>query len=261
LTGGGTVIVSRRPAATPVPDPNTVLGRSVGLLGAFRAGDGALTLAEIHTRTGFPKPTAYRLLNQLAGWGLLERDENGYRLGLRLFELGQLVPPHHRIGSALGPVLRRLHSTTGLTVHLAVLDQTDVVYLDKLEATGAPPVASRVGGRLPAHCTAVGKAVLAHAPPTVARAVLERGLPRRSPRTLVVPSLFLGQLDAARHNGFAHDDEESAVGISCVAAPIFDRDRQPVAALSVTARSHDARHRQVVRAVIRAAADATGRLA
>lgn len=236
-----------------------MLGRSVELLGAFRAGDGTLTLAEIHTRTGIPKPTAYRLLNQLAGWGLLERDDNGYRLGLRLFELGQLVPQRHRIGSTVGPVLRRLHSTTGLTVHLAVLDHADVVYLDKLDGSGAPPVASRVGGRLPAHCTAVGKAVLAHAPPTSTSAVLNQGLARRAPRTVVAPRLFLGQLDAVRRNGFARDEEESAVGISCVAAPIFDRNQQAVAALSVTARTHDARRRHAVQAV-RTAATEAGRL-
>lgn len=252
---------SRKPATTPAPDSNTVLGRSVGLLDAFRVGDGTLTLAEIHARTGIPKPTAHRLLNQLAGWGLLERHQEGYRLGLRLFELGQRVAQHHSIGLTVGPVLRRLQSSTELTVHLAVLDRADVVYLEKLDAPGAPLVPSRAGGRLPAHCTAVGKAVLAHAPSGAVRAVLTRGLHRRSPRTVVVPRLFLGQLDAARRNGFARDDEECAVGISCVAAPIFDRNQQPVAALSVTARTHDVCREYAVQAVQSAAAEATRRLA
>jgi IclR family transcriptional regulator, acetate operon repressor len=244
----------------PAPDPNTVLGRAVGLLDAFEAGDGALTLAEIHARTRMPKPTAYRLLNQLAGWGLVERHQDGYRLGMRLFELGQLVPQHHRIGPTVGPVLRRLQKSTGLTVHLAVLDATDIVYLEKLAAPGEPPIASRVGGRLPAHCTAVGKAVLAHTPSDSVRAVLTRGLHRRSPRTVVVPGLFLGQLEAVRRSGFARDDEECAVGISCVAAPIFDRNRRPIAALSVTARTHDIWHGRAVHAVQSAAAEATRQL-
>jgi DNA-binding IclR family transcriptional regulator len=207
-----------------------------------------------------PKPTAYRLLTQLAGWGLVERHQDGYQLGLRLFEMGQLVPQHHRIGPAVGPVLRRLQENTGLTVHLAILDATDIVYLEKLAASDEPPIASRVGGRLPAHCTAVGKAVLAHAPAGSVHAVLTRGLQRRSPRTVVVPGLFLGQLDTARRSGFARDDEECAVGISCVAAPIFDRDRKPIAALSVTARTHDIWHGRAVHAVQSAAAEATRQL-
>lgn len=254
------VTLARQPIVTPASDPNTVLGRSVRLLDAFQAGDGALTLAEIHARTGIPKPTAYRLLNQLAGWGLVERLQDGYRLGLRLFELGQLVPHHRSIGPTLGPVLRQLQSSTGLTVHLAVLDAADIIYLEKLVAPEEPPIASRVGGRLPAHCTAVGKAVLAHASSGSVRAVLSRGLHRRSPRTVVVPGLFLGQLDAVRRYGFARDDEECAVGISCIAAPIFDRDRQPIAALSVTARTPDVRRGRAVQAVQAAAAEATRRL-
>lgn len=261
VRSGASVTPAWRPATTPAPDPNSVLGRSVVLLDAFGAGDGTLTLAEIHARTGMPKPTAHRLLNQLAGWGLVERHQNGYSLGLRLFELGQRVLEHQSITLTVGPVLRRLQSSTELIVHLAVLDRADVVYLDKLDTPGAPPVASRAGGRLPAHCTAVGKAVLAHAPSGSVRAVLTQGLHRRSPRTVVVPRLFLEQLDAARRNGFARDDEECAVGISCVAAPIFDRNQQPVAALSVTGRTHDVRREYAVQAVRSAAAEATRRLA
>ncbi|AZI65867.1 IclR family transcriptional regulator (plasmid) [Rhodococcus qingshengii] len=246
---------------TPAPDPNTVLGRSINLLDAFQAGDGTLTLAEIHARSGIPKPTAHRLLIQLSGWGLVERHHHGYRLGLRLFELGQRVTHQHNFGLSMGPVLQQLRNRTELTVHLALLDHTDVVYLEKLDAPGAPATASRVGGRLPAHCTAVGKAVLAHTPSGLVRQILSNGLERRSPRTVVVPKLFLGQLESTRRNGFARDDEECAVGISCIAAPIFDRNDQPVAALSVTARTDDTRHEHAVRAVLTAAADASRRIA
>lgn len=247
-------------ACAPAPDPNTVIGRSVGLMEAFRPDDGVLTLAEIHARTQMPKPTAYRLLNQLVGWGFLEREQDGYRLGLRLFELGQRVPQHRTISSRVAPVLRHLHTRTGLTVHLAILDRADVVYLEKLDAPGAPAVASRAGGRLPAHCTAVGKAVLAHASSSSVRAVLTRGLQRHSPRTVVVPRLFLGQLEAVRRSGIARDEEEFALGISCVAAPVLDRHRQPVAAISVTARTHHLRRDQTAQAVRSAAAEATRQL-
>ncbi|GAA4804582.1 IclR family transcriptional regulator [Actinomycetospora chlora] len=242
----------------PAADPTSVLARASTLLGAFRPGDASLRLAEIHRRTGMPKPTAHRLLGQLVALGLVDRDDGGgYRLGMRLFELGQLVPGQHGIEDRVAPVLSGLHAATGLTVHLAVLDRTEVVYLHKVSAPGAPPLASRVGGRLPAHPTAVGKAVLAHSPAPLTRAVLDGGLRRLSPRTVVAPTLFLGQLDAVREHGYAREDEESAVGVSCVAAPIFDRGRRAVAAVSVTARTHDVRSTASVHAVRQAAAEAT----
>ncbi|MGW4057742.1 IclR family transcriptional regulator [Amycolatopsis sp. NPDC004747] len=244
----------------PVPSEDSVLGRSMQLLDAFRPDDDALTLAELHRRTGMPKPTAYRLLTQLVGWRLLAREANGYRLGLRLFELGQLVPRQRGIPDLVSPVLTRLHANTGLTVHLAVLDGTDVVYLHKLAAPDGPPMSSRIGGRLPAHCTAVGKVMLAHAPAEHAHAVLDRGLHRQSPRTVVTPAMFLGQLDAARRQGYARDDEEAKVGITCVAAPLFDAGHRVVAAVSVTARTSDARHATSVRAVRLAATAASQRL-
>jgi DNA-binding IclR family transcriptional regulator len=244
----------------PAPSEDSVLGRSMQLLDAFRPDDDALTLAELHRRTGMPKPTAYRLLNQLVGWRLLAREANGYRLGLRLFELGQLVPRHQGIPDIVSPVLARLHAGTGLTVHLAVLDRTDVVYLHKLQAPDGPPMSSRVGGRMPAHCTAVGKAVLAHAPSEYTHAVLDRGLRRQSPRTIVAPAVFLGQLETARRRGYARDDEESKIGVSCVAAPVFDAGHRVVGAVSVTARAHDIQRASSVRAVRLAAAEASQRL-
>ncbi|GAA4707786.1 IclR family transcriptional regulator [Pseudonocardia yuanmonensis] len=247
-------------APTPVPDESTVLGRSIRLLGAFRPGDDVLTLAEIHRRAGVPKPTAHRLLIQLAGWQLVERTPEGYRLGLRLFELGQLAPRPRGLREIVSPVLTRLHDLTGLTVHLAVLDDTEVVYVHKLDVPGAPPLASAIGGRMPAHCTAVGKAVLAHAPAAGTYAVLDKGLRRLTPRTLVTPSLFLDQLRAARQRGYSTDQEESAVGVSCIAAPILDADRRAVAAVSVTARAHDVRSPSTIRAVCAAASDASRRL-
>jgi IclR family transcriptional regulator, acetate operon repressor len=248
------------PSTFTVPSEDSVLGRSATLLGAFRPGDDVLSLAEIHRRTGMPKPTAHRLLNQLAGWRFLDRAADGYRLGLRLFELGQLVPGQHHLRATVAPVLARLHDTTGHTVHLAILDGTDVVYVQKIDAADAPQVASRIGGRIPAHCTAVGKALLAHSPDTV-RVVLDQGLRRRSPRTVAVPALLLRQLDQVRRLGFAREDEETAVGISCVAAPVFDGEGHVAAALSITARASSVRSLSTIAAVRQAAADATRRLA
>ena len=99
---------------------------------------------------------------------------------------------------------------------------------------------------MPAHCTAVGKATFAHAPMALTRSIVDSGLRRRSPRTILAPNLFLGQLEGVRRRGFARDVEESAVGISCVAAPVFGADGRPVAAISVTAWERIASNRRDV---------------
>ncbi|MFC5138979.1 IclR family transcriptional regulator [Actinomycetospora rhizophila] len=242
-------------ATDTLPPATSVLGRGVALLAAFRPHDDALGLAEIHRRTGIPKASAHRLLHQLVDHQLVDRDGDRYRLGLRLFELGALVPRQQGVADAVAPVLTRLHAATGLTVHLAVLDGTEVVYLHKIEAPAGPAVASRTGGRMPAHCTALGKALLAHTPDATAE-VLAAGLRRRTPRTVVTPGRFLGQLAAARHLGHARDDEEARVGISCLAAPVLDARRRPLAAVSVTGRTPRMATASPAAAVHAAAADA-----
>jgi IclR family transcriptional regulator, acetate operon repressor len=119
-------------------------------------------------------------------------------------------------------------------VHLAVPDAIDVVYVQKIDARGGPPIPSRLGGRMPAYCTGVGKAILAHAPHAVLDAVLAAGLRRRAPRTVIAPGLLHKELAAIRERGVAEEHEESTVGIACVAAPILDREGTPVAAVSIT---------------------------
>lgn len=214
------------------------LGRALCLLQAFEPGDTELSLAELARRTKLPKATAHRLLGELAEWELVERTGNGHRLGVRLFELGTLVPLQHRLREAAGPYLADLFEATRSTVHLAVLDGTDVVYVHKLGSRHAPIVATRLGGRMPAYCTGVGKALLAHSAPTAVQQVLGRKLKRRTPRTIVAPGLVLRDLLAVRGRGFAQEHEESTTGIACVAAPVLGADRQAVAAVSITGWAH-----------------------
>ncbi|WP_300015229.1 IclR family transcriptional regulator [Pseudonocardia sp.] len=214
------------------------LGRALRLLRAFEPGDTELSLAELVRRTSLPKATAHRLLGELAEWELVERSGTGHRLGVRLFELGALVPLQHRLRAAAEPYLTDLFESTRATVHLAVLDGSDVVYVHKLGSRHCPVVQSRLGGRMPAYCTGVGKALLAHAPPATVQQVLSDELVRRTPRTVVAPGLVLRELRAARGRGFAVEHEESTRGIGCVAAPVLGTDRQAMAAVSVTGWAH-----------------------
>jgi IclR family transcriptional regulator, acetate operon repressor len=221
--------------------PKSVLSRAFALLTAFRPGDEELTLAELCRRTGLAKATAHRLLAELVEWDVVERTPGGLRLGMRLFELGQLAPRQRGLAEAAAPFLADLFEATRETVHLAILDvpsvpgtAPEVVYLQKLESTSAPRVPSRVGGRMPAYCTGVGKALLAFSPRPVVEQVLAAGLVRRTPRTVVAPGLLDRELAEVRGRGVAEEHEESTVGIACVAAPVLDTAGRALAAISIT---------------------------
>ncbi len=218
----------------PSEPPNSVLARTMTLLTAFRPGDTELTLAELARRTGIPKPTAHRLLAELALWNVVERTPGGIRLGMGLFELGQLAPLQRGLREAAAPFLSDLFEATHETVHRAVPDGVDVVYVQKLAGRHGPRIASRVGGRMPAYCTGVGKAMLAFGPPERLAAVVAAGLTRRTPRTVVAPGLLADELARVRERGVAEEHEESTVGIACVAAPVRDGGPHAVAAISIT---------------------------
>lgn len=204
------------------------------LLTAFRPDDVELSLAELSRRTGLAKSTAHRRLTELAEWELVERTPGGFRLGMRLFELGSLVPRQRGLRETAAPFLADLFEATHETVHLAILDGAEVVYVQKLDSKGGPRVPSRVGGRLPAHCTGVGKALLAFSPQATLDAVLDAGLRRRAPRTVVAPGLLRQELAEIRDRGIAVENEESTVGITCVAAPVLDTKGTALAAVSIT---------------------------
>jgi IclR family acetate operon transcriptional repressor len=176
----------------------------------------------------------HRLLAELTGWDVVERTPTGIRLGMRLFELGQLVPRQRGLLEAAAPFLADLFEATHETVHLAVPDGAEVVYVQKLDGRRGPKVSSRVGGRMPAHCTGVGKALLAFGTAERLETVLDAGLSRLTPRTIIAPGLLLAELAAIRERGVALEREESSVGITCVAAPVFDADGTAIAAISIT---------------------------
>ena len=201
--------------------PQSVVGRVLTLLTAFRPGDTELTLAELHRRTGIAKPTAHRLLAELDGWDVIERTPTGIRLGMRLFELGQLVPRQRGLLEAAAPFLTDLFEATHETVHLAVPDGVEVVYVQKLDGSRGPRVPSRVGGRMPMHCTGVGKALLAFGPSERLAAVLDAGLTRVAPRTIITPGRLNAELAAIRESGVSREREESGAGVTCVAAPVL----------------------------------------
>jgi DNA-binding IclR family transcriptional regulator len=222
---------ARTPAEEP---PRSVLARGLSLLDAFGSADTELTLTELAGRTGLPKPTAHRLLSELVRWGGVERTAGGYRLSMRLFVLGQRAPRPRGLREAALPYLEDLYEATHENIHLAVLDGTDTLFLEKVSGRRSMPIVSRVGGRLPAYCTATGKLFLALGPPARLEDVLARGLVRYTPHTIIMPGLLRRELDRTVDRGYAVNREESEAGVSAVAAPILDHRRRVIAAISIT---------------------------
>ncbi|RAY16341.1 IclR family transcriptional regulator [Actinomadura craniellae] len=232
----------------------TYLHRVVAVLGAFKDAENAVGAAELARRTGLPKSTVHRIVLSLVTEGLLEPHSAGkVRLGVRLFEIGQRVPRQRVLRDAARPYMHNLREATRQTVHLAILEGGEVVYVDILGSPGGPPLPSRVGGRLPAHATGVGKAMLAFSSPETVRAVLEGDLPRLSERSTVAPGLLVRELAGIRRAGVAYDHEESGLGIVCAAGPVLGAGGEVLGALSVSGWSGRMRLDQVSPAVHTAA--------
>ena len=215
------------------PEP-TVLGKAVALLRSFGPSDSVLPLAELVRRTGLPKGTAYRVAGDLVTHRLLDKTPRGYRLSGGLFELGMRAAVERTLLELAMPFLQDLYERTHETIHLGVSEGTEVVYVAKIGGHRQAASPSRPGGRMPLHCTALGKVLLAYGGPELRDTVLSRPLDRRTPHTIVAPGLLRRQLDAAVENGVAYEREESAAGLLCVAAPVLDTDgTRAVAAISV----------------------------
>jgi IclR family transcriptional regulator, KDG regulon repressor len=222
--------------AEPVRDDRAAIDKAISLLVAFgdRASTG-LGVSELARRAQLSKSTAFRVLGMLERNGVVERVGTNYRLGARLHELGWAVyaPGHERIRDLLTPFVIDLYELTRETVQLATLHGTEVVYLAKLYGHRPVPSPSRIGGRLPAHCTAVGKALLAY-DPDAAAAALCVPLRRFTAHTITDPVMLAAELDTIRREGIAFDNEESQLGLNCVAAPVISPRGGVVAALSIS---------------------------
>jgi DNA-binding IclR family transcriptional regulator len=209
----------------------SVLGRAALLIEAFDIDRPLLSLNNLSERTGLPRSTVHRLAEQLVQIGWLERASSGYRLGMRLFELAGLVAGRNRLRERSLLAMRSLFEETNLSVHLAVLDQFEIVYLEKLSSPGVDiPVRLR---RMPVYCTGLGKAMMAFAGDDFVEAVIRQGLVAHTPATITDADELRAALRLVQDTGIAFDREEAVTGFGCVAAPIRGAGRA-IAAVSVT---------------------------
>ncbi len=214
-----------------------VLGRALRLLGAFGPARPAMSLSELARQAGLPVSTVHRMLAELVAWGALERGDDGlYRVGLRLWELGALAPRGQGLRELALPFLEDLSQVTRENVQLAVREGAEVVFVERIAATGAVPVLTRVGGRFALTATGVGLVLLAHAPAEVQDEVLAGPIRRYTPFTVTDPRELRRMLADVRANGFAISDRQVTDDALSVAAPVLDRPGGVVAAVSLVVR-------------------------
>lgn len=239
----------------------SVTSKVVSLLDAFSPTDAELSLNELAGRTGLPVSTTYRLASELVEWGGLERaNGSGYRIGLRMWEIGSLAPRGETVRDVALPFMHDLHQATGENVHLAVLDGREALYVEKIAGRRWISPKSRRGGRLPLHATGVGKVLLAYAPPELVDELLAAGLTRYTPHTVVTPGHLRRALAEVRRTGIAFAREEMTLGSTSVAAPIFGANERVVAALAVVQRSRRPDLKRLAPAVRTAAISASREL-
>lgn len=211
--------------------PSAMIDRVVLIMSLFEQTHERLTLGQISSSSGLPRSSCHRILQQLVGARWLQRSENEYEIGLRMFEIGSLAARYDRLVQVGRSHLHELADSSHQVAYLAILDQDDVVYLDRAGRGVAYRLPSRIGGRLPAPRTAVGKVLLAYGASVGGDAVSAR----------------------IRQVGFATEADEAPPGLACVAAPIFEF-KNAVAAISVCGPAELVLTRAVTERVISVAA-------
>jgi IclR family acetate operon transcriptional repressor len=226
---------------TPQSGSNTV-HRAMSLLVALRdAPPEGLGISELTRRVGANRSTIYRIVDALRAYGFVRSGETPgtVRLGFGLVELAEAALDRLDVREVAAPYLRELSEQTGETCHLAVLDELEVVYVDKAESDQAFRLSSRPGKRQPLHCTSLGKSFLAAMPADeLAQALDQLVLEPRTDRTITSREGLEAELRVVARRGWATDIGENSEGVNCVGAAIYGREGAPVAAISASAPAH-----------------------
>lgn len=211
------------------------VANSIRLLKAFTDDEFELGVSSLAKRLGLAKSTVHRLASTLIKDDMLEQDKQTgkYRLGLALFELGARVRRKMNVFNEAQFALKDLVEKTEETAHLTVLDHASVMFLYKFESRQAIRMKSILGARVPAHCSADGKAILAYQTKERIESIAVNGLAALTAKTITSVEQLMVDLAQVRARGYALDDEETEVGLRAIAAPIRDHTGEVVAAISI----------------------------
>ncbi|SEM71384.1 transcriptional regulator, IclR family [Pseudorhodobacter antarcticus] len=213
------------------------VGKALEVLDSVAAVGGPVRFTDLLANSPFPKATLYRFLQTLTHQGMLsyDPDRQTYALGMRLVRLAHTAWSRSSLAPIARPHLDRLSAELGETLHLAQLDQGQVLYVDKRNAAQPVEMFSSAGKVGPAYCTGVGKAMMAHLPPDAVEQVMVRqSFHRFTPHTYTTPAELAAELTAITKRGYAFDREEHEPGIICIAVPILSDRGRAIGAISVT---------------------------
>jgi len=245
--------------------------RGLAVLSAFRSAQPMLGVSELSHLVGLSRSTTHRYVSTLATLGYLLQDPatRKYRLGPRVLDLGFSAINSMELRDVAAPHLRQLSDETGYTVNMAILDELDIVYVERCRSSRAGQrqidLNLHIGARLPAYCTSLGKVLLAFLPPEEQAERLERiEFSTRGPNTLTTRAALAVELRQVRANGFSINNEELAYGLRSIAAPILARDGNAAAAINLAVHSSMVSMGELVAGLSdtlrRAAADISARL-
>ncbi|MEE1803075.1 MULTISPECIES: IclR family transcriptional regulator [unclassified Streptomyces] len=212
--------------------------RALDILELFLEGDGTLSAPDVIRKLQLPRTTVHELITTLAARSYLAPvpgQPGRYRLGVRSYQLGSRYAEQLDLAAEGRQVAREVAETCDETVHVAILEETDVIYIAKVDSTHAVRMVSAAGRRLPAHCTSVGKMLLASLSESELAARIDgREFLAMTPDSITDPEVLHAELAGIRERGVAVEHRESNPDVSCVAAPVRDRAGRVVAALSIS---------------------------
>lgn len=206
--------------------------RAIQVLRCFENSN-KMGLTEISKAVGLHKSTTYGIVTTLKNNGLLDKNEETgkYQLGVELYRMVANV--HVDLREICHPHIRQLSESTGETINLVIPDDIYIIYIEKQESDRSVKISTSIGKRLPMYCTGVGKAILAFLPPEESSSILDKTkLIPYTKNTLTSKETITRQMEQTREKGFALDMEELEYGLVCVAVPVLNLKRRPVAALS-----------------------------
>ena len=217
------MVRSGRSTETKVADsPSIAVHRALGMLEAIAKSAAGLSNSELSRKLKVPKSSTSYILRALEAGGYVRREADGkYRLGLALLSLSSRAMESLDVRQVALPILRHLVDRSGLTAHLAVLDHGQAVYIAKADAPGFIKMNTWPGRRMNLHSTSVGKALLAWLPEEEVQGILGKGMKKWTAHTITTPAKLFADLEHVRRRGYAIDEQESTMGIRCVAAPVF----------------------------------------
>ena len=229
-------LAARKPARADGEHVQSLM-RALSLLNRIAEAAEGATLTELAQQVGLPSSTAHRLLTTLEQERYVRFDQDGrlWTIGVQAFVAGSAFTKTRSLVGLARPHMRRLMEESGETVNLAVEDQGQAVYLAQVECRQMMRAFARPGSRVPLHCSAVGKAMLSAVSDRALSAILhQHGMPRVTVKTIATPALLRVDLARVRSAGYAVDDEEHAIGLRCISAPIWDENGEVIAGVSAS---------------------------